>query len=488
MTSPSLLLDNTWQKGSGPLLQSVNPATGTIDWSGPSADPSDISLALQSGQRAQPAWEATTLEHRKRLLRTFAELTATHRSSLAQAISADTAKPRWEAETEVNSVVGKSELAIAAYHDRTPTRDISPTAHLTHRAIGVIAVLGPFNFPAHLPNGHILPALLAGNTVVYKPSEHAPLTARAYANLLIEAGLPPGVLNVAIGGADAGSALVKANIDGVAFTGSSHTGKALHRALAGRPHVVLALEMGGNNPLVVGDTDDTEAAVNIIVRSAFITAGQRCTCARRLYVADTDDGAELTARLVDTVDRLIVGGPDTEPEPFMGPVISEAAANNVRARINALVEQGAKVLTGPGNIRPGTGFVEPTIVDTTGLALDDDEIFGPVLCLNRYTNIDQAFTSAADTKYGLAATLITTQTDLFKTFCDRIKAGVVNLNAPTTGASGQLPFGGTGISGNHRPAGWYSADYCAYPVASIANAAASATELIGLAQPTKRPS
>lgn len=192
--------------------------------------------------------------------------------------------------------------------------------------------------------------MIAGNTVVYKPSEAAPTVAVIYTDLLAEAGLPPGVLNVCIGARDTGAALVDADIDGLASTGSLATGRALHRALAGRPEVVLALEMGGNNPLVVADdVDDVDAAVNIIVRSAFATAGQRCTCARRLYLPSGPVGDDLLEALVATTRRLRVGAPDDDPQPFMGPVISTAAADQVRQAVADLVAAGAEALTGPGD-------------------------------------------------------------------------------------------------------------------------------------------
>jgi len=462
MTDQSCFINGVWRSGSGDQHASVQPADGATVWTGPQASPADVQDAVSAARAAQPQWESTPLSARQAIVETFARLVDKRGDALADIISAETGKPRWEAATEVASVIGKVRLSIDAHADRTPTIAVSESAHLAHRALGVIGVLGPFNFPAHLPNGQIIPALLAGNTVVYKPSEQTPAVAAAHVELLAAAGVPAGVVNLVAGGRDAGAMLVDSDVDGIAFTGSVNTGRALHRALANRPEVLLALEMGGNNPLVVADVEDIDSVVNLIIRSAFITAGQRCTCARRLYIPRTSDGESLLAELVETVRRLRIGAPDDIPEPFAGPVISAAAADHVRSHVAAMIGAGAVALTGPGEPVPGTGFVEPTM-------------FGPVLVVQHYDDLDEAFAEAANTAYGLAAGLIGTNPDDFTRFQQIVKAGLVNWNAPTTGASGRLPFGGVGASGNHRPAGWTAADFCAYPVATVMHPSAKDT-------------
>lgn len=485
MSEPGCFISGTWRLGSGTPLESINPADQTVAWTGPSATAEDVADAVAAARAAQPEWEATPLSERQAVLERFAVVVADNRQELADLICMETGKPRWEADTEVASVIGKVALSIDAYHQRTPTVAVSDTASLAHRPLGVMAVLGPFNFPAHLPNGQILPALLAGNSVVYKPSESTPAVAAAHVRFLTAAGVPGGVVNLVVGGPEAGRALVDAPIDGVTFTGSVATGRTLHSALAGRPNVLLALEMGGNNPLVVADFDDLDAAVNIIVRSAFITAGQRCTCARRLYLPRGADGDKLLDALIDTTERLRIGPPDDEPEPFAGPLISVAAANLVRNRIDDMIDAGAVALTAPtssGDRLTETAFVRPTLLDTDGVAPVDDEIFGPVLTVQRYDNLDDAFAAAADTDYGLVAGLIGTDPATFARFQRALRAGLMNWNTPTTGASGRLPFGGVGASGNHRPAGWNAADFCAYPVATLSHATVSdaVTPLPGL--------
>ncbi|RMH82235.1 MAG: aldehyde dehydrogenase family protein, partial [Actinomyces sp.] len=262
-------------------VRSHDPATGALVWEGPATSPAEVEAAVARARRALPGWSGVPADERAALARRFAALVEERADTLAAAISAETGKPRWEARTEVASVVAKVEISIAARAERTPDLDLDG-ARLRHRPLGVLAVLGPFNFPAHLPNGQIVPALLAGDTVVWKPSELAPSVAEIVRAAWRDAGLPDGVLELVQGGPATGAALVGADVDGVAFVGSYRTGAAIHRALAGRPEVMLALEMGGNNPLVVADVVDLGATVDLVARSAFSTAGQRCTCARRL--------------------------------------------------------------------------------------------------------------------------------------------------------------------------------------------------------------
>ncbi|MGI9609309.1 MAG: succinylglutamate-semialdehyde dehydrogenase [Acidimicrobiia bacterium] len=460
-------IDGRWRGGRGELLNTKSPVDGSTLWSAHEADSTDVAEALIAARSAQPGWERMPLPQRQAILERFAATIDADPSALATVISEETGKPRWEADTEAAAVVGKVALSIEAHAERTADQSVGATGSLTHRAVGVMGVLGPFNFPAHLANGQIVPALLAGNTVVYKPSELTPKVAAAHVRLLNDAGLPPGVLNLVIGGREAGQALVDGDVDAIAFTGSAETGRAIHSALAGRPNVLLALEMGGNNPLVVADIPDLDAVVNILVRSAFITAGQRCTCARRIYVPNNESGDLLVDTFVSATERLRMGGPDADPEPFLGPVINEAAAERVRAHARELMEVGARRLTEPDAEGSGA-FVRPTIIDATGVDVPDHEIFGPIVTIHRYDDLDSAFAAAADTHYGLAAGLVSSNPADFDRFQRVLRAGVINLNCPTTGASGRLPFGGVGASGNYRPAGYAAADFCAYPVARMA--------------------
>ncbi|MEM5419736.1 succinylglutamate-semialdehyde dehydrogenase [Paraburkholderia ferrariae] len=470
-----LYIDGQWCAASGPVFASRNPGTGETVWSGNAASADDVDRAVNAARRAFAAWSQTPLEARCEIVQRFAALVAEKKETLAQAIGRETGKPLWEARTEAASMAAKVAISITAYGERTgekraPMAD--GVAVLRHRPHGVVAVFGPYNFPGHLPNGHIVPALIAGNAVVFKPSELAPEVARVTVELWREAGLPAGVLNLVQGERDTGIALANhKQIDGLFFTGSSDTGTLLHRQFGGRPEIVLALEMGGNNPLVVAPVEDIDAAVHHTIQSAFLSAGQRCTCARRILVPADAFGERFLARFVEVSSRITVGEYDAEPQPFMGAVISARAAARLMGAQAQLLERGARALLPMTQRDPALGFVTPAILDVTGVAdLPDEEHFGPLAQVTRYAGFDDAIAQANNTAYGLSAGLLADDEALWQRFTREIRAGVVNWNRPTNGASSGAPFGGAGRSGNHRPSAYYAADYCAYPMASVESA------------------
>ncbi|MBH1997859.1 MAG: succinylglutamate-semialdehyde dehydrogenase [Sphingomonadaceae bacterium] len=449
---------------------SIDPATGGSLWEGDAADEAQCAAAIASARAAFPAWAALPDDARRAILLRYNTLLTERTDAIARAIARETGKPLWEAQGEVASMVGKVDISITAQTERAGTRAQSMgfgQAVLRHRPHGVMAVLGPYNFPGHLPNGHIVPALLAGNCVIFKPSELTPLVGEMMAAALHDAGVPQGVFTLLQGGRDTGAALIAQDIDGLLFTGSAGAGMHFRKIMADRPHVMLALELGGNNPLIAWD-GEAEAVASIIVQSAFITAGQRCSCARRLIVQQGATGDAIVAATVALAARLRVGAWDDADEPYMGPLISDAAASHALSRYDALVTMGAQVIV-PLTTAPGrsAAFLSSGIVDVTGVAVPDEEIFAPLLQIVRVADFDAAITAANNTAYGLAAGLISQDDDLWDRFSLAIRAGVVNRNRPTTGASGAMPFGGLGASGNHRPSAFYAADYCAYPVASF---------------------
>ncbi|MBL8513967.1 MAG: succinylglutamate-semialdehyde dehydrogenase [Betaproteobacteria bacterium] len=451
---------------------SRNPVTQRVVWEGPAADAAAVDGAVAKARSAFSAWSRTPFDDRIAIARRFAEVVRAKENDLARAIGAETGKPMWEAKTEVATMIGKVAISIAAYNERTGTKTVPAADHravLRHRAHGVVAVFGPYNFPGHLPNGHIVPALIAGNTIVFKPSEFAPRVAEITAQCWREAGLPEGVLNVVQGERDTGAALAShTGIDGIYFTGSAATGAAIHRANAGLPHRILALEMGGMNSLIVGNVSSIDAAVYNIVQSAFISAGQRCTCARRLFVAKGEAGDKLIARLVEVSERLTAGAFDAEPAPFMGSVVSLATSEKLLGAWNHLVASGGKPLLPMRRLREGTALLSPGIVDVTAVSpWPDEEFFGPLLQVVRHESFDAAIDGANATHFGLAAGLLSDDAAEYELFCERIRAGIVNWNRPLTGASSALPFGGVGASGNHRASAYYAADYCAYPQSSL---------------------
>ncbi len=450
-------------------LISTEPATGAEIWTG---DIGDAAAEVAIARAAWPEWAAHSVAYRIETMNRFANVVRARDQEFADLIARETGKPYWEAKTEVGAVVNKVEISINAYSERTPMRKLEAAmgnkVAVRHKRHGVLAVLGPFIFPAHLPNGHLVPALIAGNAMVFKPSEKTPATGAMLVECLHEAGVPEGVIRLLIGGPDEGRALAgQDGIDGLLFTGSARAGMALHRQFAETPHKILALELGGNNPLVVWDAADIPTAATIIVQSAFLSAGQRCTAARRLIVENgTHD--ELIAEVVKLIDRIIVDHPHADPQPFMGPVIDDMAAEILQDQWVGLMMKGGKPirrLERPHEDRP---YLTPALIDVTD-AKDrpDAELFGPVLQLIRVKDFDAAIDEANNTKFGLAASLISKDPALYDRFWANVRAGVINWNKPTNGAPSNAPFGGVGMSGNHRPSAFYTADYCAYPVTSV---------------------
>lgn len=471
MDNVSNFIGGEWLAGSGPLLATIDPSTGRQTWTSNESTAEDVDRAVKAARAAFEDWALTPLDERIAICQRFRDLLKEHNEELAAIIAEEVGKPLWEARTEVTTMANKVDISVQSHAARTgetSAKVADGNAVLRHRPHGVFAVFGPYNFPGHLPNGHIVPALIAGNTLVFKPSEYAPRTAVRTVQLWEQAGLPQGVLNLVNGGRATGVALGQADVDGILFTGSSQTGVALHKQFGGQPGKMLALEMGGNNPLVVWDVQNVDAAVHHAVMSAFISAGQRCTCARRLIVQDGPQGQAFIDRLVEVASKLAVGPSNAEPQPFMGPVVSAAVAKRLVQAQEMMEAQGGKVLLRMRQLDPNAGFVTAGIVDiTNATGIPDEEWFGPLLQVIRVADFDRAIAAANATEYGLAAALLSPSEDLWKRFAIKARAGVVNWNRPTTGAASSAPFGGVGKSGNHRPSAYYAADYCAYPVASI---------------------
>ncbi|MBL4261568.1 succinylglutamate-semialdehyde dehydrogenase [Vibrio fluvialis] len=467
-----------WVAGQGEHFTSLSPYNNEIVWQGDSATPAQVEDAVKAARAAFVEWKKLPFAEREKVVLAFAEKVKANAEAIAEVIAKETGKPIWETRTEAAAMAGKIAISIRAYHDRTGETVREAAGNqivLRHRPLGVMAVFGPYNFPGHLPNGHIVPALLAGNTVVFKPSEQTPWTGEVAMKLWEEAGLPKGVLNLVQGGKETGIALAQSKgIDGLLFTGSANTGHLLHRQFAGQPGKMLALEMGGNNPMVISDHyGDLDSTVYTIIQSAFISAGQRCTCARRLYVPHGDKGDALITRLVEATQKLRIDQPFAEPAPFMGPQISKAAADFILKAQANLQSLGGEILVEARGLE--AAFVTPGIIDVTPIAeLPDEEYFGPLLQVVRYETLAQAVEMANDTQFGLSAGLVTTDDSEWEYFVDHIRAGIVNRNRQLTGASGDAPFGGPGASGNLRPSAFYAADYCAYPMSSMEG---SATEL-----------
>jgi len=474
MQSPGLLSAYELQQGAGAPFVSINPATGKEVWAGKAATAEQVDLAVRSARAAFPSWSSLPLEDRIQIFKQFEELLKAKENSVAEAISMETGKPLWDAKNEVASVKAKLAISLEAYESRCQEiiKDVPNGLSITrHRPHGVLGILGPFNFPTHLPQGHIVPALLSGNTIVFKPSEYTPAVGQLLYDLWMAAGLPKGVFNVVQGGRATGEALVlHRDINGLLFTGSSQAGKNISKMYGEHPEKILALEMGGNNPLVITQVEDIQAAAYITIQSAFLTAGQRCTCARRLILPTGPQGDKILEAITKMTQAISIGPYTDKPEPFMGPVISAQQAEKIIASQRQLIEAGAVPLIPCEHKLKGTGFVTAGLLEATRVKpLPDEEIFGPLLKVIRVKNFQEAIEEANRTAYGLTAGLISENKTEYDQFLREVRAGLINWNTPTTGASSTAPFGGVGISGNHRPSALYAVDYCSYPVASIEN-------------------
>jgi succinylglutamic semialdehyde dehydrogenase len=471
MNDGKLYVKGEWTSGSGASFTSLDPATGECIWQGNAASEKEVNAAVMAARSAFGQWLSMGVDARVAVLRKFQSVLETRKEALSAVLAQETGKILWDARSEIGAMIGKLAFSLQAFHERTGEKlgegQGFKTA-LRHKPHGVVAVYGPYNFPAHLPNGHIVPALIAGNCVIFKPSELTPLMAEKTLECWHEAGIPPGVINLLQGERETGKLLAAhPDLDGLFFTGSSDTGMALHRQFAGAPHKILALEMGGNNPLVVHEASDARAAAYWTIQSAYMTSGQRCTCARRLIVPLGKENDVFIDTLVSMIRTIKVGAWDEMPEPYLGPLISVREADKLLAAQEDFIKAGAKSLVRMQRLREGFPFISPALLDVTTVKnRPDREWFGPLLQLIRVASMDEAIAEANKTQYGLSSGIFTDRREHYDYFLTQVRAGVVNWNRPLTGSSGNLPFGGLGLSGNHRPAAYYAADYCAYPVSS----------------------
>ncbi|TCB34241.1 succinylglutamate-semialdehyde dehydrogenase [Acinetobacter sp. ANC 4910] len=464
-------IQGQWLNGHGAEWVKTDPVSNQALWAAQAANQEDVEKATLAARQAFPLWAKCSLEQRIEIIERFAAQLEQNKNHLAEVISQETSKPLWETLTEVQSMIAKVGISVRAYHQRTGSSETimaDGVASLRHRPHGVLAVFGPYNFPGHLPNGHIVPALIAGNTLVFKPSELTPWTAEETVKLWQQAGLPDGVLNLVQGGRQTGEALAaSAQIDGLLFTGSANTGYHLHKQMAASPEKILALEMGGNNALIIDEAVDVDAVVHLAIQSAFVSAGQRCTCARRILVKEGANGDAFVQRFVEAAQKLVVGHWNQQPQPFMGGVISSQAADLMLKAQQQLLALGATALLEMTRPDAESSLLTAGILEVTKVEVPDEEYFGPLTTICRYKDFDEALSLANKTRFGLSVGLVSPNRDLFERLIIEARAGIVNWNKPLTGASSAAPFGGVGASGNHRASAFYAADYCAWPMASL---------------------
>ncbi|MBJ7449337.1 MAG: succinylglutamate-semialdehyde dehydrogenase [Parachlamydiales bacterium] len=462
----------TWIQSKGTAFISTNPATGELLWEGKEASIEDIDAAFNSASAASHAWSRLNIQNRIHYLEAFKERVSRRLTLLAEAISQETGKPYWEAAAEVNGLLTKVPLTIDAYYKRSGSRQTQQGdySHYTrHHPHGVVAVFGPSNLPLHIAHGHILPALLSGNTVLFKPSEKTPLVASLITECWDQVNLPPGVFNLVQGSVETAQSIVKhKKLDGLFFSGNDKAGMQLSEFFGSMPQKILSLQMGGNNPLVVWDITDLTTSAYLTIQSAFLTSGQRGTNARRLIIPADQHGEIFIQTLMAMMKSIRVGPYFQRPEPFMGPVISHEAATHLLEKQQQLIDMGGKSLIEMRRTHEGTAFLLPGLIDMTYATNRlDEEIFGPLLQVYRVTSFQEAIKEANNTRFGLTASLFCPNPKLYEEFYQSIKCGIVNWNCPTTGASSAAPFGGIKHSGNHRPTAFTAVDYCAYPVSSM---------------------
>jgi len=471
--APADYIDGQFIGITGDVLQSCDPANpDRVVWSG-SPRLAHVDRAVQAARAAFPAWRALGFEARAAALRNFSQACARHAERLAQTITAEMGKTLSESRAEVKLVQDKIAITLepatlSRVRDFEVDAGAGKQGACHFRPHGVMAVVGPFNFPAHLPNGQWVPALLLGNTVVFKPSDRTPAVGQLLGQIAMQAGLPAGVFNVVQGAADVAAKLVAhEHIDGILFTGSFAVGRSIVQANLDRPGRLIALEMGGSNAAIVWHDADIRRAVIECVRGAYATTGQRCTCTRRIIV-HADIAERFAIAFAKVASQLVVGaGTDAEPI-FMGPVASQSAADAVLHRQAASVAAGGSMVLEACRFDRKGWFVGPGLVQVQRFdRARDCETFGPLAHMSVVQDLSQAIEQANATDFGLVAAVFTQDEMVWKSCIDALRVGCLNLNTGTAGASGRLPFGGLGNSGNLRPAGSFAVDSAVYPLATM---------------------
>ncbi|MDR3605902.1 MAG: aldehyde dehydrogenase family protein [Oligoflexia bacterium] len=435
---------------------------------------------VRAARAAFPQWRRTPSAERAEILKRYQAEIKKREDDLIQIISREVGKPLWESKTEVAAMINKVDVTINESAKLIADFEIpkimdSTTGVVRHRPLGVLAVIGPFNFPGHLPNGHIVPALLTGNCVVFKPSEKTPMVGQIMTECLEAAGVPAGVFNLLQGNGEVGRRLsVHEEVDGILFTGSYEVGTRIKQDTLQQHWKLLALEMGGKNPSIVWDDADLEQAVHETLFSAYVTAGQRCSATSRIIVHPAVIDA-FTELFHAKAKNFSIGHPFDNP--FMGPLVEQGAVDRYMKFVGIASREGCEIIMrGKALELPTRGnYVTPTIcrvkessVEATKKSIfQQTEFFAPAVAILAAKEAEEAIAQANATQYGLVASIFTKNRALYEKFVDGLNMGLVNWNKSTVGASSRLPFGGFKKSGNHFPTALTSTLYCTAPVASL---------------------
>ncbi len=435
-----------------------------------------VDKACKAAQEAYLPWAKLSLNDRKNYLLKLKEIFMAHESEMAEIIARDTGKALWDATTEAKALAAKIDVTLneslkLIKEERITNVLPQVDGVIRYRSRGVMSVIGPFNFPAHLPNGHIIPALIAGNTIVYKPSEQTPAVAQFYAQMIEKAELPAGVFNLVHGEAETGRRLVAHElVDGILFTGSYEVGLKIKQETLNHYWKILALEMGGKNATVVWEDADLDKAIYETLVGAYMSTGQRCSGTSRVILHDKI-ADQFTERFYKAAKKLTIG--HWSKNPFMGPLINGAAVEKyIRFQEMANRESCESLMRGKALELDYKGhYVTPSIhlvksFDPNSL-YQKTEIFGPNVAIYRSSDFDKTLEMVNSTGYGLVMALFSKNKELFETALLKARVGLLNWNRTTNGASSRLPFGGMGKSGNDRPSAHFAIQYCTVPVASL---------------------
>ena len=411
----------------------------------------------------------------KNIALTFIKKIDEHADELTKIISQETGKTIWESKTEVSALKAKAQGTLEQWENQNKTtlKDALPgvLGEVQTKPLGIISVLGPFNFPMHLPNGQIIPAILKGNSVLFKPSELTPGCGEWYCRLWWEAGLPEGALALVQGQREVGvQSTINPSINGIFFTGSVPTGIAIMKATADTPQKLVALEMGGVNPLAIWDDANLEAAAFAAVTGFCLSTGQRCTATRRILIHSKIYN-EFKNQFLKLTSKIQPGLPTDNV--FCGPLISAGSKDKFHAAKNRLVKSGGSIVFEQklnSSLPTSGGFVGQTIIEGGDIKnFVKEETFSPLVVLEKINDMAELQEKCSWSLYGLSASIFTTQEKIYHDFWQGIQSGLINWNQPTNGASAKLPFGGVGLSGNHRPAGYDMIEHCSYKVSSLIN-------------------
>ena len=440
------------------------------------ATPDEIADAARRARAAQKAWAKMPAPARGRVIANAGRLFENNKEALSKLVTREMGKVYREALGDVQEVIDTCDFFLGEgrrlYGQTVPSEMPNKNLFTFRMPVGTALIITAGNFPAAVPSWYIIPALLTGNSVVWKPSEYTPAVAEAMTAIFHAAGVPKDVLiTVVAEGKETFEGMVKGldegTINKVGFTGSTEVGRLIG-AKVGEYIQSACLELGGKNPMIIMPDADLDLALDGALFAGFGTAGQRCTCARRLIIKNGAVGDAFIQRLVEVSRNLVVGQWDAQPQPFMGGVISLHAAQQILQAQQRLIDLGAQVLLPVTQADANSSLLSPGLLDVTHVSdVPDEEYFGPLSCIYRYDHFDEALALANGTRFGLSVGLVSPDRELFDRLLIEARAGIVNWNKPLTGASSAAPFGGVGASGNHRASAFYAADYCAWPMASL---------------------